>query len=217
MSGEVFIAGHSLGGQRAWQYAYSRIKRGLRVDGVYALAPSQPGDKAIGQIMWAARAGMTVRSLKNGRDYVPSLPISIKLIGEEFCQPWPMDEINETVDMTLDADPYHHISNYVAGAKTIPDNPGVAITLGDAADQIALLYQTDQGWDWISPVDGAYWAMRRFPNGAKLMIPRGSATPLDFLLDFDASEILVQGAKMPRGGWSGVAAIESQLDEVLAT
>src|SRR5580692_5534659 len=94
----VFIAGHSLGGQRAFQYAYSRIKRGLRVDAIYALAPSRPGDKAIGQILWAARAGMTVRSLKNRRDYVPSLPVSIELIGEEFCQPWPLDEINETVN-----------------------------------------------------------------------------------------------------------------------
>jgi hypothetical protein len=128
-----------------------------------------------------------------------------------------MDEINETVDMTLDADPYHHISNYVAGAKTIPDNPGVAIALGDAADQIALLYQTDQGWDWINPVNGEYAAVKAMPNGAKLAIFRGSVTPLDFLCDFDASEIVVLGAKMPRGGWNGVAAIESQLDEVLAT
>jgi hypothetical protein len=216
MAGEVFIGAHSLGAQRAFEYAYSRIKRGLRVDGIYALAPSQPGNKAITQILWAARAGMTVRSLKNRRDFVPSLPINIALIGEEFCQPWPMDEVNETVNMSCDIDPDHHIENYVAGAHKIPDNPGVAITLGAAADQVELLYKTDQGWDWIHPVDGQYFAMRQFANGAKLLIPRGSVTPLDFLKDFDASETLVLGAKMPRGGWSGVAAVEAQLDAVLA-
>ena len=104
----------------------------------------------------------------------------------------------------------------MAGAKKIPDNPGVAITLGDAADQIALLYNTAIGWDWIQPIDGAYWAMRNMPNGAKLMIARGSVTPLDWLCDFDAQEIVVQGAKMSRGFWSGIGPYEDALDAALA-
>ena len=213
----IFFAAHSLGGQRALQEAYSRVKRGLRVDGIYVLAPSQPGNKAIGQILWSARAQFqSVRSLRNRRDYVPYMPISIKLIGEEFCQPWPMDEINEVVNTSYDIDPDHHIENYVAGAKKIPDNPGVAITLGDAADLVERLYQTDTGWDWIHPVDGQYWAMKIMGNGARLVIPRGSVTPLDFLKDFDAAEIPVLGAMMPRGGWSGVAAVEAELDALLA-
>ena len=215
MSGEVFFAAHSLGAARIWQAAYSRIKRGLRVDGIYALASPMPGNKAIRQIIFANRATMTIRSLKNRRDHVTAVPVSIELIGEEFEQPWPFDEINELPsDNGFFAD--HHIGLYQAGARKVPDNPVAAITLADAADQVARLYTDPTGWDWIHSVDGEYTAMKVMPNGAKLVIPRGSITALDWLDDFDAAEIIVHGAKMSRGFWRGVAPIESQLDAVLA-
>ena len=215
MSGEVFFAAHSLGAARIWQAAYSRIKRGLRVDGIYAFASPNPGDKAIGQIIFANRANMTIRSLKNRRDIVTDVPVDIVLIGEEFVQPWTFDEINEPSGETgLFAD--HHIRLYQAGARKVPDNPAAAITLADAVDEVARLYTDATGWDWINPVDGAYWAMKVMPGGAKLVIPRGSITARDWLDDFDAAEDVVLGAKMSRGFWRGVAAVEPQLDALLA-
>lgn len=218
MTVPIFIAGHSLGGARAFQYAYSRIKRGLRVDGIYALASPNPGDKAIGQILFANRAGMTIRSLKNRRDLVTDVPVDIVLIGEEYVQPWTFDEINEP-PVGNDYDPIfadHHIGLYQAGARKVPDNPGVAVSLADAADQIARLYQTDEGWDWINPTNGAYWAMKVMPSGARLMIPRGTVTVREWMQDLDAAQTFVLGAKMSRGFWQGVAAIEPELDRVLA-
>ena len=50
----------------------------------------------------------------------------------------------------------------------------------------------------------------------RLMIPRGTQTAWEWFQDFDAFQIPVLGARMPRGGWSGVAAIEAELDRVLA-
>ena len=217
MSGEIFISGHSLGGQRAWQYAYSRIKRGLRVDGIYCLAPSKPGNRVIGQVLFAARAQFqAVRALKNRRDYVPSLPIDMEMIGEQYEQPWRLDEIDEAPSGPPDLDPDHAIALYVAGAKKIPDSPGVAIPLGAAADLVARLYVAADGWAWISPVSGAYAAVATLPNGARQAVFRGTQTPLEWLQDFDAAEIDVMGARMPRGGWAGVAAVQDAMDAALA-
>lgn len=216
----VFIGGHSLGGQRAYQYAYSRLVRNLRVDGIYALAPPMPGDGVIGNLFRANQATMSIRGLWNQRDIVPRVPIDMELLNEEFEQPWTLIETDESPTSTtrrlIDIDPYHNISLYVAGAQKVPDDPGVAVKLGEAAVQIERLYITDEGWDWINPVNGAYWAMKVMPSGARLMIPRGTQTAWEWFQDFDAFQIPVLGARMPRGGWSGVAAIEAELDRVLA-
>lgn len=218
MSGEVFIAGHSLGGGRAWQYAYSRIVRGLRVDGIYCLAPPRPGDHAIGKVLFDNRAKFqAVRGLWNGRDIVPAVPIDLEFLDEEYEQPWRLDEISEgPASGSIDIDPWHHIDLYVAGARKIPDNPGVAITLWDAATEVARLYADATGWDWINPVDGAYAAVKAMPDGAKLAIFRGTKTAREWMQDFDAVQIPVLGARMSRGSWSGVASIQDQLDAQLA-
>jgi pimeloyl-ACP methyl ester carboxylesterase len=216
----VYIGGHSLGGQRTYQYAYSRLTRGLRVDGIYALAPPMPGVGVIGNTFRAHQATMSIRGLWNQRDIVPRVPVDMELLNEEFEQPWTLIETDEPPTAAtrkfIDIDPYHNIALYVAGAKKIPDDPGVAIKLGDAADLIERLYNTADGWDWINPVNGSYFAMKIMPNGARLMIPRGTQTALEWLQDFDAFQIPVLGARMPRGGWSGVAAVQDQLDAQLA-
>ena len=224
MTSEVYLAAHSLGAARIWEYAYSRIMRGLRVDGIYALAPPRPGNKIIQRVLYANRAKFqAVRSLKNRRDSVTTVPINIELLDEEFVQPWVFDETNEQptdshVSLLGRFFADHHIALYQAGARKLPDNPGAAVGLAEAADLVAHLYETSSvyDWDWINPVNGAYWAMKAMPTGAKLMIARGSVTMLDWLDDFDASEIVVLGAKMSRGFWAGVGPVEPALDAVLA-
>lgn len=217
MTGEVFIGGHSLGGARAYQYAYSRLARGLRVDGVYALAPPRPGNHAIGQML--AKSSLTILALWNRRDLVPAVPIDMECFGEEYEQPWATTEINEapTPDLLDDIDPDHHIALYVAGAhKLAAAAIGGAIDVGTAADYVSRLYDTAAGWDWLNPTDGAYWGMKVMPNGAKLMIARGTKTAKEWLQDFDAIQIDVLGARMGRGFWQGVEPVQAQLDKALA-
>ncbi len=211
MTGEVYIAGHSLGAAEAYEYAFSRVKRGLRVDGIYALAPPRPGDG----VLAAGLAGVkVVRALRNLRDIVPEVPVNIALLGEDYQQPRPLTEINEPPTTTgLFAE--HHITLYLAGALKLPPL-GVSVEIGPAAVEIARLYVDATGWDWIDTTNGRYWAMKVMPSGDKLMIRRGSVTVQDWLDDFDAIETTVLGARMSRGFWAGVAPIEATLDQQLA-
>lgn len=211
MSGEVYLGGHSMGGAEVYEYAYSRLIRGLRVDGIYALAPAQPGDSVLAAAL--ARVPVIV-PLKNRRDIVPSLPIDIAFLDEEYIQPRPLVEINEMpTSGGIFAD--HAVSLYLTGALKLPPI-GVSVEIGPAAEQIARLYCDATGWDWINAVDGRYWAMKVMPSGAKLMIRRGTETPLDFLDDFDATMISVLGARMSKGFWAGIQPIEGALDLALA-
>ena len=57
MTGEIYIGGHSLGAAEAYEYAYSRVKRGLRVDGVYCLAPPRPGTRLTPEMVRTTSAG----------------------------------------------------------------------------------------------------------------------------------------------------------------
>jgi hypothetical protein len=212
MTGEVYIGGHSLGGAEAYEYAFSRIKRGLRVDGIYCLAPPRPGDSTLANTLLASVK--VARALKNRRDIVPSVPVDIELLDEEYVQPYPLIEINEKpTTFGLDAD--HNIALYVAGAQKLKPL-GVSVEIGEAAIQIARLYTDTTGWDWISTVNGRYWAMIVMPSGAKLMIRRGSVTLRDWLDDFDAVQIPVMGARVSQGFWAGVAPMESVMDQQLA-
>jgi pimeloyl-ACP methyl ester carboxylesterase len=210
MTGEVYIGGHSLGAAEAYEYAYSRLKRGLRVDGIYCLAPPQPGDS----VLAAGLAGVpVVRALHNRRDIVTSVPIDLKWLGEEYVQPRPLEQIDEKpASPGLFKD--HSVLLYAAGAQKLPPL-GVSVEIGPAAAEIARLYVDATGWDWISAVDGLYWAMKVMPSGAKLMIRRGTASVHDWLDDFDAIMIQVMGARVSRGFWAGVESIQLELDAQL--
>jgi hypothetical protein len=212
MPGEVYIGGHSLGAAEAYEYAYSRIKRGLRVDGIYCLAPPRPGDSALANTLLASVK--VARALKNRRDIVPSVPVDIAWMNEEYVQPYPFEEIDEKpATAGLFAD--HNVHLYEAGAQKLKPL-GVSVEINAAAVQIARLYAEITGWDWINPVNGRYWAMKVMPSGAKLMIRRGSVTVEDWLADFDAIQIPVMGARVSQGFWAGVAPVESALDQQLA-
>lgn len=211
MTGEVYIAGHSLGAAEAYEYAYSRIKRGLRVDGIYAFAPPNPGDSILAQGLAAVP---TIRPLRNRRDAVTALPLDIIWMDEEYVQPHAFEDINEApAGHGLFAD--HSMSLYLAGAQKLHTR-GLPVELGETAVEVARLYLDDtSGWDWINPVDGAYWAMKVMPSGAKLMIRRGTHTATDWIMDFNAIQISVLGARMSRGFWSGVGPVEPLLDAQL--
>jgi pimeloyl-ACP methyl ester carboxylesterase len=210
LSGAVFLAGHSLGAARALLYAWSRLRRGLRVDGVYAFAPPNPGDRFIGETYALGGFSHVVkRSFKNRRDLVCDVPVDRLTLGEEYVQPWPLEEMNEP---SPGIGPWsdHYMQLYWQGAHKLPLT-GAAIEPGAAADQVVALYQGLTGWDWCDPTDGQVWALRNL-NGAKLMIARGSATELDWLDDFDALQTTVMGARVSEGFWRGVAAVQDQLD-----
>lgn len=212
MTGEVYIGGHSLGAAEAYEYAYSRVMRGLRVDGIYVLAPPQPGNITLGAGLYPKVP--VVRALKNRRDLVTALPIDIAWLGDDYAQPFPLIEIDEK-PTTIGPFADHSSSLYLAGALKLPPL-GVSIEIGAAAEQIVRLYTDATGWDWINPIDGFYWAMKVMPSGAKLMIRRGSVTETDWLDDFDATMTSVLGARMSQGFWNGVQGIETTLDQVLA-
>jgi pimeloyl-ACP methyl ester carboxylesterase len=212
MTSEVYIGGHSLGAAEAYEYAFSRIRRGLRVDGIYCLAPPRPGDSVLASALLAAVP--VARALRNRRDIVPSVPVDIAWLNEEYVQPYTLEEVDEKpTTFGLFAD--HSITLYAAGAQKLKPL-GVSVEIGEAATQIARLYTDAAGWDWISTVDGRYWAMKVMPSGAKLMIRRGSVSVHDWLDDFNAIQIPVLGARVSQGFWSGVAPIELVMDQQLA-
>jgi hypothetical protein len=145
---------------------------------------------------------------------VPSVPVDIAWLNEEYVQPYTLEEVDEKpTTFGLFAD--HSITLYAAGAQKLKPL-GVSLEIGEAATQIARLYTDATGWDWISTVDGRYWAMKVMPSGAKLMIRRGSVSVHDWLDDFNAIQIPVLGARVSQGFWSGVAPIELVMDQQLA-
>ena len=208
----VFVGGHSLGAARALLYAWSRLKRGKRVDGIYALAPPRPGDNYIG-LNLAASPGVIVQSLKNRRDFVTNVPVDMKLINERYEPAWPFTEVDEPGGPGLFGD--HHIDLYQAGARKLP-GIDASIQIAAAADQIARLYDDRSEWDWLHDVDGEFCSMKIMPSGARLVIFRGSITALDWLDDFDARQILIMGARVSEGFWRGVAAVQDLMDAQIA-
>lgn len=219
MTGEIYCAGHSLGAADAAIYALSRIKRGLRVDGLYLFACPRPGDAAL-------RAGLRpvplILSVKNIDDGITDVPmdVHVKEQGWAYCDANPFEHIHEKpsfVDFLTDPFfAHHHIQHYVIGTHKLPAVGG-AVGSNQAVDQVALLYETAVGWDWINPVDGLWWGMRRFPNGARLMIRRGSKTGKDwFNEDFDFAQEERYGARVSRGFGAGVWPVEAALDAALA-
>jgi pimeloyl-ACP methyl ester carboxylesterase len=215
MSGvPIYIGGHSLGGADAYAYAYSRLVRGLRVDGIFALAPAQPGDVELGMLFKSK--DIDIRAIANRGDPIPGVPLDMAFIKENYVQPCALEGIDEAPAAGSDIIfGRHQVALYKRGCAKLPQGGG-PIILNRAAYEIALLYDNPEGWDWINPVDGLYWAMITI-NGAKLMIRRGSHTRTDwFREDFNAVEIPVLGARMSRGFWMGVAPVEDKLDAALA-
>jgi pimeloyl-ACP methyl ester carboxylesterase len=211
----VFIGGHSLGGADAYEYAFSRLVRGLRVDGIFPLAPARPGNRAITARFRATR-GLAIRAIANRGDPIPGIPLDMAFINENYEQPWPLEAIDEAPPAGSDVIfGRHKVALYVAGCAKLPQGDG-PIPLSRAAHEIARLYDDPTNWSWINPVDGLYWAMITI-NGARLMLRRGSQTKTDwFREDFNAVEIPILGARMSRGFWMGVGPVEEKLDAALA-
>jgi hypothetical protein len=213
----VFVIGHSLGAARAIQYGFSRLKRGFRLDGIYAFAPPNAGDASIGQYFALGNQRVVKRSYKNRRDLVTDVPVDVAILGEEYVQPWPLTEMDEPSEP---GDPWgvfcdHHIELYQAGSKKLP-KLGVALEAAEACDLVARLYQTLDGWDWVNPTDGSVAAVKRTPMGANVAVFRGSKTETDWLDDFDAWQTEVYGSRVSEGFWRGVANNLSALDARLA-
>lgn len=220
MGGKCFIAGHSLGAADAALYAYSRVKRGLRVDGVFLFACPRPGNAVIGANL--KNAAIPLRSIRNLGDGVPDVPLDVHAaqFGWAYANVAPFEMIDEPPSFAaFMADPFfahHNISLYQMGAHELPQG-SLDITLGQAVDEVARLYTDTTDWNWISTANGLYWSMVRFPNGASLIIRRGSVTGRDWLgEDFDFNEIGLFDARVSNGFWLGVGPIENELDATVA-
>lgn len=206
----IYITGHSLGGSEAYLYAFSRLMRGLRADGVYAFAPARPGDNYIGQC-FAAHPEVVIQAFRNHRDIVPELPVARKLLHERYEQPILLTELDEP-----GGDPFkdHSSELYLRGALKLPKT-NAPVSAAQAATAVVHLYNTPTGWDWINAIDGQYWAMKVLENGARLLVARGTHVPLDILRDAEVDQVKVMGARVSRGFWKGVESVQDELDAQL--
>lgn len=218
MSGERFIGGHSRGGAVAYDYAFSRVKRGLRVDGVYAWAPARPGNHVIGDTFRATSTPVRAfRNMADPADPVPETPLDLPLIDEEYDDPEPFETFKQSSasgdDWGLLAS--HHFGLYRHGCKSL--NQGTwAIPLNQACDLTARLYADPvNGWDVVIPIDGSYWVVLYLPNDVKFAISRGSVTGKDWIDNFKAWQIDRMGARVSAGFWVGISPIEQELDEAM--
>ena len=213
----VFIAGHSLGAAEADLYAYSRVKRGLPVAGVYTFGNPRPGNSALG----TALAIIPVwRAIKNGvgrfpdYDLVTAVPFDIEEMLD-YAQPAPFEVIDEA---PAPDDPwglfrYHHSQLYQAGCRKLaPTGPDTAVELVEAIDAVQDLYDGTGAWTTEHFVNGQYWAARRTANGAMLVVFRGSTTDLDWIHDLETRQIDLYGAKVSAGFWAGVGPCLAELD-----
>lgn len=219
MSGERYYLGHSRGGAVAYLEAFSRLKRGLRVDGVLAWAPARPGDQVIGDTF--ASAKLSVRAIHNIAppiDPVPTVPFDIPLLDERYTQPQTFETVTQRSIPPDDWGPLasHHFELYREGCKAL-DQGTWPISLNQACDLCAQLYADPvNGWDTVIPVDGAYWVVKHLPNDVKVAISRGSTTGMDWLDNFKAWQINRFGARVSAGFWVGLAPIEQELDTAMA-
>ena len=211
-----------MGAADAALYAHSRRVRGLRVDGVYLFACPRPGDGNVAASLSIIReGGAPVVSVQNADDDVTWVPFDAHAgeMGWDYVDAAPFTGIAEPAPWSdFLIDPFfchHHIALYVAGVHKLAAN-GAAVGINQAVDEVARLYDTADGWDWINPVDGLYWACRRFPNGAKLMIRRGSRTGRDWLTeDFRFDQWDWYGARASVGFCAGIEPVQAALDAEL--
>lgn len=208
MSPPLYITGHSLGAARAALYAFSRVKRGLPVAGVYLFGCPNPGDRHIGLTL----SSVPVQSYRNRRDLVTDVPVDLDFLNEEYVKPAPVAAFNEKAPSGDSWGVFsdHHSELYLAGAEKLTA-PAI-VTPAEAALAIIGLYNGAGDWSWSHLVDGQYWAMRTTASGARILVARGSTTLLDWIHDFDALQTDVYGARVSEGFWAGVGPIEAVLD-----
>lgn len=210
----MFIGGHSLGASRGVAYAYARVVRGLPVDGIYVFGCPRPGNRVIPNALINTPI---FRSIKNRRDLVTCVPVDLEFLNEEYVDAKKFEETNEAAPPNDRWGPFkdHHIQLYQKGCRTLPAIDGAALSLIDAVDAVADLYEASSThWDWLNAEDGRYWGMRDYPD-ARFLVARGSTTALDWVDDFDATEIDVLGARISAGFWAGVGPIMDRLDAAL--
>ena len=215
----VFITGHSLGAAEASLYAFSRVKRGLPVDGVYTFGCPRPGNSGLG----AALAAVPVwRAIKNGAgrfpdyDLVTAVPFDVEELLD-YAQPAPFEEIDVAPlpDDSWGLFRYHHSQLYQVGCRKLAPT-GVAVELVEAIDAVQDLYDGVGSWATKHFVDGQYWAVRKMASGAALLVFRGSTTELDWIHDLETRQVPLDGAQVSVGFWSGPSASLVALDTALA-
>lgn len=215
MTNKVFIVGHSLGGAEAYGYAHSRVRRGLPVTGVYAFEPPNFGNRVVGNVLRAQIP--LVIGTKNCRDLVCDVPPENELLLplEEYVQPVPFLPLNKPgagLDFLFRD---HHIDLIQAGVHALPQSTKPPY-FDRIIDLVAQLYENDQGWDWINPVDGVYWAMQRLDVDAVALIRRGSKTGKDWLTeDFRFDQRDWYGARASVGFCAGIEPVQDRLDAAL--
>lgn len=203
----IYIAGHSLGAARAALYAFSRLKRGLPVDGVFLFGCPRPGDSAIRD----ALATIPVRSVKNSGDPVTDVPLDVELLDLEYLDVRQFEQVNQPYTPNLeDWGPFnpHHIELYQEGCKTLPDNG----TLLVAVQAVYDLYNLLGTWGMTHQENGRYWGSRRVGNDL-FLVARGSTTAYDWVEDFRFAQQEVYGAQVSEGFWDGVGPIMGLLDQ----
>lgn len=217
--GGVYVTGHSLGGPEAILYAWSRVRRGLPVDGVYVFGCPRPGDAELGVLMSHVPIMRSIRNACGGfpdYDLVTAVPFDIEaFLNYANCAPF-----EDIAEPAAPDDPwslfrYHHSQLYLAGcAKLPPTGSGANVELMDAIQAVQDLYDGVGPWSWTNFIDGQYCAVRTF-DGAKLAAFRGSATTLDWIRDLDTTQTDLYGAKVSRGFWACPSAVQAALDREL--
>lgn len=217
MTCPVFIAGHSLGAAEATLYAYDRIERGLRVDGVYTFGSPRPGNSGLGSVLAKVPLWRSIRN-DGGRfphyDLITAVPFDVEHLLD-YAQPAPFESV---AAMPVANDPWlmfgwHHSQLYQRGCRDLAAS-GAAVELTDAIDAVVDLYDGAGRWDVRHFVDGQYWAVRAL-NGARLLVFRGSTTPLDWMHDLRTAQMRLHGALVSEGFWAGVGASRAALDRAL--
>lgn len=217
----IYITGHSLGAAEACLYAYDRVQRGLPVDGVYVFGCPRPGNSGLGQ----ALAGVPIwRSIRNysGRfpsfDLVTSVPFDVEALLD-YSQPAPFEDIDEAPEAGDSWGPFawHHSQLYAAGCAKLPrTGSGAEVELIDAIGAVQDLYDAVGAWSVPHFVDGQYWGLRQMPNGAKLLVFRGSTTGIDWVHDLETLQVPLHSAKVSVGFWDCPGHSRDALDTALA-
>lgn len=206
MARPVYIAGHSLGAAEAALYAFDRIKRGLRVDGLFLFGCPRPGNRVIADHLLGVGLKASVR---NGRDLVTEVPLNLELLGDSYVAPMAQTEGNAAPAPGDEWGPFawHHIELYQRACRSLKMTELVPIV-----NVVAGLYYDPQAMDWLHPVDGQFWGACKARN-ASVLIARGSVTVLDWLHDFDALMVPFHDARVSQGFLKGVLPIRDVLDQ----